>query len=90
MALSVPITKADDFITSAWEILYTVSTSSDEGADRESLKSSEDRRWLMSATRNDEVNQQRTFKRRALDAWTAFMDLVKVGSCSSDERLALR
>lgn len=38
----------------------------------------EGKRWMMSAVRGDAAGQQRTFTKRMADAWTAFVDLLKV------------
>jgi len=38
------------------------------------------KRWMMSAIKGDAAGQQRTFARRVSDAWTAFVDLLKVRS----------
>lgn len=43
----------------------------------------EGKRWMMSAVRGDAAGQQRTFTKRMADAWTAFVDLLKVSEDST-------
>ena len=38
------------------------------------------KRWMMSAIKGDTAGQQRSFSRRVSDAWTAFVDLLKVNA----------
>lgn len=38
----------------------------------------DEKRWMMSALKGDSAVQQRSFSRRASDAWTAFVDVLKV------------
>lgn len=37
------------------------------------------KRWMMSAVKGEATGQQRSFPKRVSDAWTAFVDLLKVG-----------
>lgn len=77
MAISVSYETAAECITLIQELpVYTeenINTGNDE----------EKKRWIMSAARGDATSLQRTFRRRALDAWTALVDLLKVSSLTS-------
>jgi hypothetical protein len=41
-------------------------------------ESDEDKRWLMVASRGEAAGSNRTFARKVADAWSAFVDLLKV------------
>ena len=69
LALSLPYEEAGAFISAIQEIPAEHSAAAGKG---------EDYRWTMSAMKAGASGSQRSFKRRASDAWIAFMDLLKV------------
>lgn len=44
----------------------------------------EDKSWLMVASRGEAAGSNRTFARKVADAWSAFVDLLKVSTIASD------
>ncbi|KAI9716716.1 MAG: 3-hydroxy-3-methylglutaryl-coenzyme A (HMG-CoA) reductase isozyme [Chrysothrix sp. TS-e1954] len=77
VAVSLPISRADEFITSAREFVC-LGNVNDETRNDDSVRFlNGESRWLMSATKGLNESQQRTFRTRLGDAWTAFLDLLK-------------
>lgn len=77
LAFSLPYGAVTDFLTSAQELEVTsdsIILYNDAGI---AVEENKDQKWIMSATLSDE-GAQRSFKRRVVDAWTAFLDVLKV------------
>ena len=72
LAYSTSYESAEDFLSSVQEL----SIDQNDKISRAS-GSSDGLRWVLSAKRAS-TSLQRSFKRRVLDAWTAFVDLLKV------------
>lgn len=70
-AISMPYGKAPTFVSSVKEL---AGFDARNPSSRLS-KDGEEKRWIMAAARGD--SPTRTFKRRVVDAWTAFVDLLK-------------
>jgi len=49
-----------------------------EVATSEDDEAGEKKRWLMAASRGEAAGSNRTFARKVADAWSAFVDLLKV------------
>lgn len=74
LAMSVAYALAPSFIQAVRELPGTKETTT-----RDAYGNPMDgKRWMMSAIKGDTAGQQRSFARRASDAWTAFVDLLKV------------
>lgn len=75
LVFSVPLDMAPEFAHSIQKLPVSrtggVATSQDEEA-------GEEKRWLMAASRGEAAGNNRTFARKAVDAWSAFVDLLKV------------
>lgn len=87
LAFTIPYETAPDFIRSAKELpvpdqsaglrkIFKVDNDSDDGESNKPI--AEEKRWIMSSVRGDPSGSLRSFGRRIADAWTAFVDLLKV------------
>lgn len=74
LAISVPYTSAPQFVQAIREL-----PCSQLGKIKDAYGNTVDqKRWMMSAVKGDTAGPQRSFTRRVSDAWTAFVDLLKV------------
>jgi hydroxymethylglutaryl-CoA reductase (NADPH) len=74
LAFSVPLTQAPDFLSAVQEIAVSSTRSS---AKRANNKHSEEERWIMKAAKSNSAGR-RHLHTWASDAWTSFVDLLKV------------
>jgi len=78
LALSIPFGQGPEFTTSIRELAVDRKNEKRRSNDNDEFTPHEEKRWIMGAAKGDVNGNQRTFKRRAVDAWTAFVDLLKV------------
>ena len=82
LTFSLPHDSAGDFLKSVHELPSRQNFHS--VADITQSAENGDPQWVMTAMRPSSTSAQRSFKRRVSDAWTAFTDLLKVCTHSSD------
>jgi len=78
LALSIPFGQGPEFTTSIRELAVDRKNEKRRSKDNDEFTPHEEKRWIMGAAKGDVNGNQRTFRRRAVDAWTAFVDLLKV------------
>jgi len=75
LAFSMPYTEAPDFLAAVQEIRTPASGPYKEEPDHDFFR--EDKKWIMKAVRTG--NGSRSVRTWASNAWTSFVDLLKVG-----------
>lgn len=78
LAFSLPFEQGPEFVTAIRELSVEQKAGMMKNNDNDNAMQREEKRWIMGAAKGDANGHQRTFKRRASDAWTAFVDLLKV------------
>lgn len=78
LAFSIPFEKGSEFVSSIRELSAEKKAGKRQASDKDDTTPREEKRWIMGAAKGDVNGHQRTFIRRAHDAWTAFVDLLKV------------
>jgi hydroxymethylglutaryl-CoA reductase (NADPH) len=76
LAFAVPYSEAAEFLSSVQEMPSIAHSSKS----RPTRPEEEEKLWIMKAARGDGNSSRRNFLRWASNAWTEFVDLLKVGS----------
>jgi len=75
LVFSVPLEMAPEFARSIQKLPVSrtgeIATAQDD-------EHGEEKSWLMAASRGEAAGNNRTFARKVADAWSAFVDLLKV------------
>lgn len=75
LAFSVPADLTEDFVDSVRELPVSYPSKRQKP---ESRNDGEEKRWLMSSIKGEAAGVHGTWSGRVLDAWTAFVDVLKV------------
>lgn len=77
MAFSLPVSLTSKFLHSIRELPVPQPAAQYPHYDGEGDPAEKGKRWMLSAVKGDTMLNQRSFTRRAFDAWDAFVDLLK-------------
>lgn len=80
MAFSVPENLSRKFVNSIRELPISYAQSQYTIDDMEPDPALQGKRWMMSAVKGENLMNHRSFGRRVSDAWTAFVDVLKVSA----------
>lgn len=78
LVFSVPFDMATNFTSAVQEL--PVARPGGRVGDINQDVENEEKSWLMVASRGEAAGSNRTFSRKVADAWSAFVDLLKVSS----------